>query len=165
MKLTFPDGHTEELTIYEYPSSLQPVILAFPWLQQHNPQLKWCTGEVLFWSDNCKQNCFPHFSFSLSHNRNCFYTSCSETPDITGLSECYHDLKEIFSKSPATSLPLHRLHDHATDQLPGTSPPKGSLYSVTTPESTAMRECIQSSLAAGIIHPSSSSRCQLLLCE
>lgn len=42
------------------------------------------------------------------------------------------------------------------DLLPGPSPPKGWLYSLSQPETNAMREYIQNSLQAGIIRPSSS---------
>jgi len=45
----------------------------------------------------------------------------------------YLNLKEVFSKSRAASLPLHRPYDCATDLLPGTS--KGKLYSLSTPAS------------------------------
>ncbi|XP_041810033.1 uncharacterized protein lrfn4b [Chelmon rostratus] len=66
------------------------------------------------------------------------------------------DLKEVFNKARATSLPPHRPYDCAIDLLPGTSPPKGRLYSLSAPEREAMKQYIQSSLAAGIIRPSSS---------
>lgn len=54
----------------------------------------------------------------------------------------------------ATSLPPHRPYDCCIDLLPGASPPKGRLYSVSAPETLAMREYIQASLKAGIICPS-----------
>ncbi|XP_065821877.1 uncharacterized protein lrfn4b [Labrus bergylta] len=68
----------------------------------------------------------------------------------------YQDLKEVFNKTRATSLPPHRAYDCAIDLLPGTSPPRGRLYSLSPPEREAMELYIKSSLAAGIIRPSSS---------
>ncbi len=64
--------------------------------------------------------------------------------------------KEVFSKSRAASLPPHRPYDCAIDLVPGTSPPKGRLYSLSAPEREAMEKYISDSLAAGLIHPSSS---------
>lgn len=40
--------------------------------------------------------------------------------------------------------------------LPGSMPPKGRLYSLSAPETQAMKEYIQFSLQAGVIRPSSS---------
>lgn len=79
-------------------------------------------------------------------------------PDILNLDSvplCHHDINE-FSKSKATSLPPHRPYDCGIDLLPGTTPPKGRLYSLSAPENQAMREYIQASLKASIIRPSSS---------
>ncbi|XP_041926577.1 uncharacterized protein LOC121690215 [Alosa sapidissima] len=69
----------------------------------------------------------------------------------TWISRC-----SVFSKACATSLPPHRPYDLAIDLLPGTSPPRGCLYSLSPPETEAMNKYISKSLAAGIIRPSSS---------
>ncbi|KAM3623773.1 uncharacterized protein V6R79_015393, partial [Siganus canaliculatus] len=79
-----------------------------------------------------------------------------EPPDLAGVPAVYHDLAQVFSKARATSLPPHRPYDCAIDLLPGTTPPKGRLYSLSEPERKAMEAYISSSLAAGIIRPSSS---------
>ncbi|KAI7808450.1 Pol polyprotein [Triplophysa rosa] len=76
--------------------------------------------------------------------------------DLTGVPEEYHDLRTVFSKSRATSLPPHRPYDCAIDLLPGTSPPKGRLYSLSCPEREAMDKYINESLQAGLIRHSSS---------
>src|SRR4029434_85666 len=73
------------------------------------------------------------------------------TGEVTGW-----DLKEVFNKTRATSLPPHRSYDCAIDLLPGSSPPRGRLYSLSSPEVKTMTEYIDSSLAAGLIRPSSS---------
>lgn len=73
---------------------------------------------------------------------------------VISVPTCYYDLKEVFSKSKATSLPPHPPYDCGIDLFPGTMPPKGPCLSGT--ESEAMKEYIQSSLEAGIIRPSSS---------
>ncbi|XP_061550331.1 uncharacterized protein LOC133411694, partial [Phycodurus eques] len=62
----------------------------------------------------------------------------------------------VFSKSKAKSLPPHRPYDCAIDLLPGTTPPRGRLFSLSGPEHKAMKEYVEESLAAGLIRPSSS---------
>lgn len=54
----------------------------------------------------------------------------SDYPDLSGVPECYLELKEVFNKTKATSLPPHRSYDCAIDLLPGASPTKGHLYSL-----------------------------------
>ncbi len=76
--------------------------------------------------------------------------------DLSNVPAEYLDLKEVFSKSRAASLPPHRPYDCAIDLLPGKSPPKGKLYSLSVPEREAMENYISDSLASGFIQPSSS---------
>ncbi len=79
-----------------------------------------------------------------------------EAGDLSNVPTEYLDLKEVFSKSRAASLPPHRPYDCAIELLPGTSPPKGKLYSLSVPEREAMKKYISDSLASGFIRPSSS---------
>lgn len=79
-----------------------------------------------------------------------------EFPDLSKVPGYYHDLKEIFNKTKATSLPPHRPYDCPVDLLPGLVPTKGRLYSISAPETQTM-EYIQSSLEAGIIRSSFST--------
>ncbi|KAI3363005.1 hypothetical protein L3Q82_011523 [Scortum barcoo] len=79
----------------------------------------------------------------------------SDYPDISKVPPCYHDLKEVFNKAKATSLPPHREWDCAIDLLPGAPIPKARLYSISGPERKAMEEYIEASLRSGIIRPSS----------
>ncbi len=89
-----------------------------------------------------------------------FSVSCSLLQDEMGsllnVPEEYLDLKEVFSKSRAASLSPHRPYDCAIELVPGMSPPKGRLYSLSVPERKAMEKYISDSLTAGIIRPSSS---------
>ncbi len=86
--------------------------------------------------------------------------SCSvfqdDHADLSNVPCEYLDLNGVFSKSRAASLPPHHPYDCAIDLLPGTSPPKGKLYLLSTPEREAMEKYISDSLAAKIIRPSSS---------
>ncbi len=76
--------------------------------------------------------------------------------DLFNMScECL-DLKRMFSKYRATSLPPYCPYDCAIDLLPGASPPEGKLYLLSTTEREAIEKYISDSLAAKIICPSSS---------
>ncbi|KAI3358632.1 hypothetical protein L3Q82_015048 [Scortum barcoo] len=48
----------------------------------------------------------------------------SDYPDLSKVPPCYYDLKEVFSKTKATSLPPHREWDCAIELLPGAPIPK-----------------------------------------
>ncbi|XP_016115469.1 tripartite motif-containing protein 16-like [Sinocyclocheilus grahami] len=62
------------------------------------------------------------------------WSSMKKPVNLSNVPEEYLDLKEVFSKSRAASLPPHRPYDCAIDLVPGTSPPKGKLYSLPVPE-------------------------------
>ncbi len=117
----------------------------------HNPHLNWSQNSILSWSEGCHAACL------LSA---CPSVSCSvfqdEHMDLSNVPSEYLDLKGVFSKSRAASLPPHCPYDCAIDLLPGSSPPKGKLYSLSAPEREAMEKYISDSLAAKIIRPSSS---------
>ena len=65
-----------------------------------------------------------------------------EPGDLSGVPEKYHDLRAVFSCSRATSL---------IDLLPGTTPPWGWLYSLSTSEREALKKYLSDSLAGGTI--------------
>ncbi|XP_060924550.1 uncharacterized protein LOC132998821 [Limanda limanda] len=48
-----------------------------------------------------------------------FDSSDADFPDLSQVPPCYLDLKEVFNKTRATSLPPHRPYDCAIDLLPG----------------------------------------------
>ena len=79
-----------------------------------------------------------------------------ESPNLAKVPREYHDLGEVFCKGRATCLPPHRLYDCAIELKPGAAPPRGRIFSLSRPEREAMAKCLTESLAAGIIHPSSS---------
>ncbi len=111
----------------------------------------WGLNYVLSWSDKCHASCL------LSA---CTSVLCSvfqgERGDLSNVPSEYLDLKGVFSKSRAASLPPHCPYDCAIDLLPGTSPTKGRLYSLSAPKREAMEKYISDSLAAKIIRLSSS---------
>ena len=106
----------------------------------------------------CSPTCFPSDPVPV-HQLTLHQPASSHTdfPDLSGIPACYLDLKEVFNKARATSLPPHWLYDCGIDLLPDSSPPTGRLYSLSALEKEAMQTYIHSSLEAGIIWPSSSS--------
>ena len=126
------------------------LILGYPWLRRHNPRIDWETGSILEWGASCHLTCLKHAA--RPHHS----PPSSPPPDLSGVPPDYQDFGQVFSKAKATSLPPHRPYDCAIELLPGTTPPKGRLYSLSAPERKAMDTYITDSLAAGIIRPSSS---------
>lgn len=121
VKMTIPCGNSEEKTFHLYHSDLHPVVLGYPWLARHNPQFNWTSGSVIRWSNVCKGSWIPEVSASV-----CVATSTlKDDLDLSKIPQCYHDLKDVFSKACATSLPPHQTYDFAIDLLLGTAPPTG----------------------------------------
>ena len=60
--------------------------------------------------------------------------------DVSSVPTQYWDLKEVFNKAHATSLPPHRPYDCTIKLHPGTTPPRGRLYSLSGPETKAMED-------------------------
>lgn len=165
VKMCINDNHVEEIIFHVMESVQHPLILGFPWLVKHNPVINWRSGEVKGWGEECKLKCnkkeviVRKLSTEIVTDINypkSPHDSLSDFPDLSKVPTCYHDLKEVFSKSRATSLPPHRQYDCAIDLVSGSTIPKGRLYSLSVPEKEAMRKYITSSLEAGLIRPSSS---------
>ncbi|MGL5590111.1 MAG: retropepsin-like aspartic protease [Aeromonas veronii] len=51
--------HTEHIHLLVLEESTADVVLGRPWLELHNPNISWRTGEVLKWGDHCFPDCFP----------------------------------------------------------------------------------------------------------
>lgn len=73
-------------------------------------------------------------------------------PDLKTIPTEYHDLQVVFSKEQALCLPPHRRYDLLTGGLLPTS----QLYNISGPEGKTMDDDIKDSLAACIIHASTS---------
>ncbi|KAG1952091.1 retrotransposable element [Pimephales promelas] len=71
-----------------------------------------------------------------------------EPGDLSGVPEEYVDLRAVFSRSRAASLPPHRPYDCSIDLLPGSTPPRGRLYSLSIPEREALEKYLSESLNA-----------------
>uniref|UniRef100_A0A3B3SA72 CCHC-type domain-containing protein n=1 Tax=Paramormyrops kingsleyae TaxID=1676925 RepID=A0A3B3SA72_9TELE len=141
--------HVETLDFLILPKARDPVILGHPWLQKHNPQIDWRTGELIAWSSKCFQHCIA---------RPC-YASSIESPEPEDFSRIpieYSAFKDVFSKALSFRLPPHRECDCAIDLLEGAHSPKGHLYPLSVREEEAMETYVQEALNQGIIRPSTS---------
>lgn len=132
------------------------LVLGFPWLQEHNPHVR--TGQVRGWGESCsthlQKDQKPIPATKMVNHVSVDSATDAEYPDLSGLPPCYHQLREVFSKTKTMSLPPHQNYDCAIDLIPGTAIPKGRLYS--GPEKVAKKDYIETSLKAGLICPSSS---------
>ncbi|KAI2665737.1 Retrotransposon-like protein 1 [Labeo rohita] len=144
--------HQESITLYVVDSPKYEVILGFPWLSIHDPDISWFQGELTHWSRFCMENCL------LAQPQPCLTTSI-ESPDtqvkIT-IPNHYQDLSEVFSKTKATQLPPHRPWDCAIDLLPNAMPPKSKVYPLSRMEDQAMEDYIEEALESGFIRVSTS---------
>ncbi|KAK3525712.1 hypothetical protein QTP70_005876 [Hemibagrus guttatus] len=121
--------HQEQLPFYVTSSPANPVILGFPWLLHHDPQISYRSGELDFLREGDDSR-----------------STRSHSSRLCGL----------FSEERAARLPSHQAWDCAIDLLPNTSPPRGRVYPLSLPEAKAMEDYIEAALAAGHIRPSTS---------
>uniref|UniRef100_A0A3P9MBI2 Gypsy retrotransposon integrase-like protein 1 n=1 Tax=Oryzias latipes TaxID=8090 RepID=A0A3P9MBI2_ORYLA len=134
VRLITSGNHHELIQFYITKTPQSPIILGFPWLRAHNPQFDWVNLHVTNWSTTCMANCLRSAIPSVS-------PCCDPDPEEIDLSKvppCYHDLRTVFSKTRAGSLPPHRL------------------FNLSGPEKLSMEKYIQEALSAGHIRPSSS---------
>ncbi|KAK3525024.1 hypothetical protein QTP86_013377 [Hemibagrus guttatus] len=143
--------HHEQLVFYVTSSPANPMILGFPWLWHHDPQISWRSGELVHWSSTCLGKCLRE-----PVSRPCRTSCMRETiPAAHGhMPHAYVDFKEVFSEERAARLPSHQAWDCAIDLLPNASPPRGRVYPLLLPEAKAMEDYIEVALAAGHIRPS-----------
>lgn len=152
VSLTISGNHQETISFFIFQSPFTPIVLGHPWLAKHNPHINWTNGSILSWSLSCHVDCLvsaipPVSSVSVFQE---------EAGDLSGVPGEYLDLRAVFSRARATSLPPHRPYDCAIDLLPGTTPPRGRLYSLSAPEREALEKYLSESIAAGTIVSSSS---------
>jgi len=84
-------------------------------------------------------------------------SSASTPPDLDIVPPEYRDYADVFSKAKASELPPHHDYDLKIDLEEGTSPPLGTLYSLSPVELSALRTFIDKNLNTGFIRPTASS--------
>ncbi|KAL0183843.1 hypothetical protein M9458_019539, partial [Cirrhinus mrigala] len=145
LTLLVEPAHQETIRFYVITSPHSPIILGYPWLNQHGPTIAWTDRTITHWSPHCHSHC--------SHAQ----ARPPRTHDLTSsIPSEYQDLLEAFSRTKATYLPPHRSGDCAIDLIPGATPPRGRIFPLSQAESEAMQRYIQEELAKGFITPSTS---------
>lgn len=79
-----------------------------------------------------------------------------EAPELSHIPEEYHDFADVFSKAKADTLAPHRPYDLKIDLEEGSSPPVGTVYSLSQSEVHSLREFIDEHIRIGFIRPSNS---------
>lgn len=153
--LVLSGNHHETIQLLVISAHNTPLIMGYPWLAAHNPNIDWAKGRVMNWSLFCHKNCLQS-ALAPTGGVPVQPEVPVESIDLSGVAPAYHDLKEVFSKDQALSLPLHRPYDCAINLLPDSVFPSSRLYNLSRLEQEAMELHIKDSLAAGIIRPSTS---------
>ena len=78
------------------------------------------------------------------------------TPDLSAIPLEYYNYTDVFSKVKASELPPHCKYDLKIDLEEGTSPPLGTIYSLSPVELETLQTFIDENLCTGFIQPSSS---------
>jgi len=91
-------------------------------------------------------------------------SSSTSTPlDLDIIPLEYRNYADMFSKAKASELPPHRDYNLKIELEEGTSPPLGTLYSLSPVELSALWTFINENLNTGFIRPASSSHAALVL--
>ncbi|CCO31695.1 Retrotransposable element Tf2 155 kDa protein type 1 [Rhizoctonia solani AG-1 IB] len=130
-------GRRFSAVFYLLPLGNRNLILGTPWLILANPDINWRTLEV---------SLRPPVEARASEI----------APPITSIPEEFKAFQKVFSDDFFTTLPAHRSYDCAIPLEDGKDVPYGPIYPMTPSETAALKEHIDSELAAGKIRPSTS---------
>ena len=151
VNLLVSGNHHESISLLVISSPLSPVVLGYPLLKTHNPQIDWATGRGISWSTHCLSHCLR----SAQSPRASELGSTSAPPDLSSSGGVSRS-RSGFSKSHSLSLPPHRPYDCASPFFPGPlflvaacsispvrngSPWRTILESPSPPESSAHLRC------------------------
>ncbi len=131
VNLIVSGNHLEVTTLHLLKSPSASIVLGYPWVVQHGPHMDWSSNTVLSWSQFCLASCLGAASFPVS---GCPVLQV-EAADLTGSRR--RTTTCVRCSARATSLPPHRPYDCVIYILPGTSPPKCCLFSLSGPEREA----------------------------
>src|SRR6185369_5151185 len=82
--------------------------------------------------------------------------SASDSPDLSKISEEYHDYANVFSKKKADTLAPHHPYDLKIEIKEGAEPSLGPIYPLSPPKLQALCKFIDENLSIGFIRPFSS---------
>ncbi|KAJ3566498.1 hypothetical protein NP233_g6971 [Leucocoprinus birnbaumii] len=80
----------------------------------------------------------------------------NDSVDLSKVPEEYHGFADVFSKTCANTLALHRSYDLKINLEEGSQPPVGTIYSLSSSKLEALHEFIGGRLSVGFVCPTSS---------
>ncbi|KAK3517667.1 hypothetical protein QTP70_015162 [Hemibagrus guttatus] len=137
--------HHKQLAFYVTSSPANPVILGFPWLRRHDPQISWRSGKLVRWSPTCLKECLRDLV-----PRPCRTSRVDEaTPAAHGhLTHQYMDFLEVFRRIYPLSLPESKVMEEYIETAlaaghirPSTSPAAAGFFFVGKSD-RGLRPCI-----------------------
>ena len=129
------------------------MILGYPWLQQHNPNLDWANRTWSYTEPSTPPEVATEDQFSASAQQaGRIYTvqyadiepAEARKPEVQLLSE-YVEYTDMFSEANANMLPAGRPYNHAID-LEGRQLPYGPIYNLSEKELKTLHKYLQNSL-------------------
>lgn len=92
--LIYSTKNSYRFTLFNVPKN--PIVLGYPWLTIHNPNIPWTEGELCQWSMLSTTTILQYSHWTLLTNNH-----------LTTFPECYQDLSVAFSKTKASERPPH----------------------------------------------------------
>ncbi|EEB88998.1 hypothetical protein MPER_12960 [Moniliophthora perniciosa FA553] len=154
----------------------EKLILGLPWLQNHNPNIDWVTGEVVFRPNRklrirqftgildttppeiliqAKQIEEVHIRAKTSTSQTLAQAQEEKKRSLEELIPSYLlDFRSQFEKGKAERFPESRPYDHAIELKPDYVPKKQGLYRLNETETKVMEEFINENLRKKYIRPS-----------
>ena len=151
-------GNHSEVLVWEVGAIEESIDVYLPvaWLQKHNPDVNWQTGQVKWRSKYCIDNCLPkqvnvqivdavQLLKEVQECDDAFIATLEwRTEDgldiLDILPTQYHKWAPIFSREQTSKLPAHTKFDHRIKLVEGAEAPWGPLYGMTEQELKGLRE-------------------------
>jgi len=131
------DAHQEEIKFNIIPLGIHGLVLGLPWLQKHDPEIKWSERKLKLGSTYCKQNCIKKksrnqkgkevpltqkrlenleledkeiddFSLNVITQNPIKHHEPGENKNLQGVPIEYHDFKDVFDLRGARKMPKDR---------------------------------------------------------
>lgn len=125
-------GNNSELIQLCLISTLQsPLVLGFPWLKHHNPQINWANNKVYTWSPFWLSHCLQFAPFP---ERVSPAPKAAVPPHLSMVPQEHHDFREGFSKELGVLLSPHCPYYCPINLLAGATLPTSRLHNLSCPE-------------------------------
>lgn len=127
-------------------TSKHPIILGFPWLHLHDPQISWHEKEITQWSEQCLHRYF-HLPCLIIASTS---VESANAPSPCPSRNCITTSMKCSVMPWASDLPPHRPYC-TIDLLPSSMPPHNCIYSLSLNEQGAMEDYVHEALQQGYL--------------